>query len=266
MIVIEQKGLGMIRYRRGYFSTPENIETLTNKLRVNDILRVYSDFGTSCDCPYLIYSQTALTVRIDLTKGLDAVLSGTDRLFHRGLRAAEKIRDRISIVTNTDQASTEFLRLYNSFARAKGGVPSLSPGRLRAYSKVSDICVLYLDDRPMSTLVTIKDRSSKCAINMFTASRRFENKADADLCGHLNRYLHWWEMQNCHSQGMEVHDLGFLYRDPSHPFNRFKLSFGGDVVSLHCYTFAGVGKLARLAVEGYSRLAASRLGGLFRHF
>jgi hypothetical protein len=266
VVVIEQSLFGLCRYRRGYFSTLKDVNELAPTLGLSDVLRLYCDSHLNHKYPQLILSQSASTVRVDLTKGVEAVFAGANQLFRRCIRAAEKLQNGIRVATNTPQAKTDFLKLYNSFAVAKGGVPKLSVDGFRPYANLAETSVLYLDDRPMSAVVTIKDPSSKCAINMFTTTRRFESKTDAELCGRLNRYLHWLELGKCFSEGLEAYDLGFLYRDLGHPFNRFKLSFGGRVVSLYCYTFAGAGRFARLAVDAYSWISTSRLAGLVRHF
>lgn len=266
MVIIKQTAFAIIRYQKVFFPTPPELDTLIGKIAINDLIKVYCEQPDLADRPSTAHVYPVRTVRVDLTRGSEAVFKGMNRLCHRGVRFAEKMGDRIKIVKNTTQATSDFLDLYNSFARAKGGVPKLSRRAFSPYLTVADVCTLYLDDRPTVGLVTVKDHGAGYALNMFAASRRFDGKADADACGHLNRYLHWWEMRNCLVEGFKVQDFGFLYGDPGHPFNQFKVAFGGDVIDLFCYTFARMGAMAKGAIEAYRRVGTSRLGGILGHY
>jgi lipid II:glycine glycyltransferase (peptidoglycan interpeptide bridge formation enzyme) len=90
---------------------------------------------------------------------------------------------------------------------------------------------------------------------------------DPALCGALNRYLHWHEMQNYKACGIEWYDFGGIGHQAPHQtkFNQFRLSFGGTIVSGHHYTFAGAGAAARLCLRAYKGITRSAAAWMVPH-
>lgn len=261
MVVLEQTLFGFVRYRKVFFPTLEEINSLTAKLAVNDVLRFQYDKGEPFASPYLVESFPVSSVCIDLTQDVDAILKGMDRRTARYLRAAEKLPGQIEVKTNTEAVIEHYLEVYNDFARAKGRVPKLSRRLLDLYRPVSDIFVLYFEGRAMCAHLTVKDDSSKRLYSMFGGNRRLESKAAADLCGKLERYLFWHEIRSYQARGMELYSLGGIaHEDVNAPFNQFKLRFGGIVLTEESYTFAGVPAIGRFGLAAYKKLRNSRAG------
>jgi hypothetical protein len=202
-------------------------------------------------------------VCIDLTQDVDTILKGMDRRTARYLRAAERLPGHIEVRTNTESVIDHYLQVYNDFAQAKGRVPKLSRRLLDLYRPVSDIFVLYFEGRPMCAHLTVRDDGTKRLYSMFGGNRRLQSKADADLCGKLERYLFWHEIRSYQAHGMELYSLGGIaHEDLSAPFNQFKLRFGGIVLTEESYTFAGSPGLARFGFAAYKKLRNSRVAGL----
>lgn len=259
MVVLEQTLFGFLRYRKVFFPTLEGITSLTAKLAVNDVIRFQYKTGETFDSPYLVESFPVSSVCIDLTQDPDAILKAMDRRSGRYLRAAEKLASRIEVAMNTEPVTEDYLEVYNAFARVKGRVPKLSRRVVDLYRPVSDIFVLYFDGRAMCAHLTVKDEEAKRLYSMFGGNRRLESKADADLCGKLERFLFWHEIRSYQARGMELYSLGGIaHEDLNAPFNQFKLRFGGVVLTEYSYTFSGAPKLARFGLAAYKRLRNSR--------
>jgi hypothetical protein len=267
VIVLTHRLVGLLRYDKAFFATPEEVERMTERLAINQAVRLYCDLAWRKNFRNLVHSMPTCTVRVDLTKSLDAVFKAMDRKSCRyPIRAAEKLRDQMSIVVNGPEAQSEFFRLYNSFAAAKGNVPKISLPVVRNYAQVSDIYVLYLNNYSRCAHMVIKDEARKAALLMFSASRRLEPTAEADQSGTLNRYLHWFELQRYHALGYELYDFGGLFKERNYPSNRFKLSFGGVVEEGSMCTFSGAGMLARAVVAAYQRIGESTAARFMHHF
>jgi hypothetical protein len=268
MLVMDQR-LGVIfRYRKAYFPTLQQARELSGSLAVNDIVRFEHPACDSLDASRSLVERFPVsTVCVDLDQEPESLLKGMDRNCRKGLRIAEELASQISIIQNEPMSVEHCLSLYNSFALAKGRVPVLSRDRLLAYAQVCDVFVLYLDGREMCAHVTLYDSTVERAIVLISASRRFEGKEEGDLCGALNRYLHWHEFSVYKQRGAKVYDFGGIgHENPrSAPFNRFKMSFGGHIVSEYSYTFAGARFLGRLGAASYNKLRKSRAAWLVPH-
>jgi Acetyltransferase (GNAT) domain len=268
MVILQRRLLGGFRYRKVYFPTAEAIVELTSGLTIKDILHFHYPGDPISKTKYLVERSPFSTVIIDLRDSVGSLLAATDRRgCRRPLRRAEQMRGRVRIAEGGEAAIVDFLRLYNDFARAKGGVQGLSERGLRRYVGVSDLRVLYLDERPMCGHVMLCDGESRRVVGVFTANRRLESAQDAVLCGTLNRYLHWHEIQHYKSRGIEWYDFGGIaHQAPRQAkFNQFRLSFGGAIVSGHRYTFAGAGVLARRWLRAYEALSRSAAAWMVPH-
>jgi hypothetical protein len=202
-------------------------------------------------------------VWIDLTQDLETIREAMDQRSGRYLRAAERLAGRIDVRANTEAVRNDYLNVYHAFAQAKGRVPRLSRRVLELYRPVSDVFVLYFDGRAMCAHLTVKDVEARSVYSMFGGNRRLESKADGDLCGKLERYLFWHEIQTYKACGMKLYSLGGIAHDNlGAPFNQFKLRFGGTVLTEQSYTFSGAPKLVRLGLAAYRRLRTSRASRL----
>lgn len=268
MVILERRLLGVFRYRKVYFPTVAAISDLVSKMAINDILRFYYPGGVLKPTRHLVERSPFSTVIVDLRESLEALMAAMDRRdCRRPLRRAEQMSGRVRIAECGETASADFLTLYNGLARAKGRMQGLWARNLRRYLAAADLRVLYLDGRPMCGHVTLCDGESRRAVGVFTANRRLESAEDGALCGALNRYLHWHEMQQYKARGVEWYDFGGIGHEAPRQtkFNRFRISFGGEIVSGNRYTFAGVGGAARLCLHAYERLGRSPMAWATPH-
>jgi len=266
MIVLQQRLFGVFRYRRAYFPSEAEVESLLRDLGTNDILRFYLPAADRPASPQLVDRFSELTLLIDLAQGPDALFMGMRRDGRYRIRQAQRLADRMRIDSNSKVAREDFFELYNSFARSKPRVPILSRRAFEVYASISDIWVIYLDDAPMCAHLNLKDEGSKQVIGVFAAGRRLETGVNPEVCSMLNRYLFWWEFQEYCRSGFRSYDFGGLHPHSPRitPYNQFKLSFGGQIVHQHCYTFSGTRRLAQLGVNLYFLLRSSRAARLLR--
>jgi len=232
-------------------------------LRVNEIVRLNYNFPDPPNTSYLIESHPVSSVQIDLNRSREAIFDAINSTGRNEIRAIEKLGNRVAIAANNEGVITDYLDVYNSFARAKGDVPPVTPSVVETYSRASDIFVLYLDGRPMCGHLTVRDDDAKRAYSLFCGNRRLESKADAAICGKLARYLFWHEICLYRARGMEIYELGGIaHNDLAARFNTLKLSLGGQIVTEYCHTFSGSSSIARLVLLIYNRLRRSRASAL----
>lgn len=266
MVIVEHQLLKLLRYRKAFFPTPEQVHQLADEMGPCDIvrLRCQADERVSKH-PRLIEEMPTATVCIDLTQSLDAILASMKaNPCRRNIRQAEKMADRIRIEVNEPGTPRAFLSLFNDFARRKGTVPRLSWRTLQKYLRFSDLWMLYFDEQLLCGHGMLRDADSGRVFLMFSANRRFEGSEISALTGVLNRYLHWQEIQRYRDEGMKIYDFGGISHENPHAqgFNQFKVSFGGEITSERSYTFAPAGRLAKLGIDTYKRLRTEGIFGL----
>ncbi|MFY9688780.1 MAG: GNAT family N-acetyltransferase, partial [Candidatus Acidiferrales bacterium] len=164
---------------------------------------------------------------------------------------------RVEIEIGTAKALGDFLTVYNAFAEMKK-LPKLPAPWLREYSSCGEALVLYLNGMPLCCHLVLCDPEKRIVRLMFSGSRRLDTAEDASACGALNRYLHWHELQRYHAQGFATFDFGGIWH-PEDPISRFKLSFGGSVVSEYYYLFSGTRWLASFGNAVYEKLLRRRV-------
>ena len=202
------------------------------------------------------------TTCVDMSQDTQAVLKMMSRRTRERIRQVDKMQDHLSIESNTERVTSDFLDLYTSLSRAKSSVPRLSERSLAHYAAVSDVFVLYLEGRPMCGHVLLPDPAAGRVRLLFSASRRLEDTVEANLCGNLNRYLHWHEMKTYAERGLPLYDFrGFCHSEwnkgETDPIDRFKLSFGSIVMEDHYYELIGSRWLGWLALRLHNNLLSA---------
>jgi Acetyltransferase (GNAT) domain len=193
---------------------------------------------------------------INLSAGPDAVLNGMKRKSCRyEIRRAEKMLGRVAIEVGSERANRDFLAVYNEFTKAKG-LPELHPRWMHDNSARSETLVLYLDGEPLCSHLLLRDRETSIVRLLYSGSQRLESPEQAAACGALNRYLHWQEIHRYYTQGFQTFDFGGLGRPES--IARFKLSFGGTVLTQHFYLLSGVPWMARIGNLVYEQILRRR--------
>ncbi|HJU10262.1 MAG TPA: GNAT family N-acetyltransferase, partial [Candidatus Binataceae bacterium] len=239
-------------YRKVFLARADQLAELVRDLGPFDILRAFWQL----DAPHGVYpifrTQTESTY-VDLSKGEQAIYAGMHTNCRYKVRRAEKMRDRIEVVMNTDAARSDFLSFYNAFARNKGKMQLLKAHRFDEYLPHCDVFMLYFDGQPTCGRLVLRDEESGIALMLYSGTRRFDEGADTITVGLLNRYLHWHEMKTYQAAGMEKYDFGGtggIYRSVTN----FKLSFGGRSITSNYLLCAGAAPgVWKLAHSLYAR-------------
>lgn len=249
MVTIERRIHRLVRYRKFWFPSRAQAMEISQSLRVDDLARFFAVFPALDNLPHVVERYMMPTLWIDLTAGPEALLRGMKKKSCRCvIQRAEKILHRVAIEIGSEKANRDFLAVYNDFTHTKN-LPGLSSRWIPENSTHSETLMLYLDGKPLCGHVVLRDPEAGMVRPLYSGSRRLDSPEQATVCGTLNRYLHWYEMQRYHTQGFATYDFGGLFQAP---IARFKLSFGGIVLPQHYYLVSGlqwVAKLGKLVSE-----------------
>jgi hypothetical protein len=258
MVTIERRVHRLLRYRKFWFPSRAQAAEISKCLRPDDVVRLFAVSPALDAVPHLVEQYKLATLWIDLSVGTDAVLNGMDKKSCRyEIRRAEKMLSRVAIETNSEKSNSDFLTVYNNFNCAKG-LPQLRADWIQENSAHCETFVLYLDGEALCGHLLLKDQETSIVRLIYSGSRRLESPEHAAACGALNRYLHWLEMQRYSAQGFKTFDFGGLGH-PQESISRFKLSFGGSILTQHFYLLSGmqwVAKLGQFVYRGILRRRA----------
>jgi hypothetical protein len=253
MLVFERTVAGVIRYRRVFFPRYDQLIELVKDLRASDVVRVFSAPAIYSSKVRPIVRSERQTTFVDLSKGQDAIYAAMPSGCRYKVRRAQRMRDRIDIAMNTGAAVSDFMELYNRFARAKRNLPILTPQRFNEYMPYADVFMLYFDGRPTCGRLVLRDVEARTALMLHSGSRRLEAGVDTITVGLLNRYLHWHEMKTYQAAGLERYDFGGA-GTATPTVTQFKRSFGGHLIKYHYAVYAGTARIAwGLAHSLYTR-------------
>ncbi|HZO80380.1 MAG TPA: GNAT family N-acetyltransferase [Candidatus Binataceae bacterium] len=254
MVTIDKKLGGLIPYRTVFFPGASALARALDSLKPHQIARFFWTGAKLDHSRFVVGHQTSTTICIEAQRPLDAILKDMSQSTRRKLRQAEMLSDRVRIVRNGPDASRDFLALYNNFVRSKRtGVSPISESLLRLYAASSDIFLLYLDGAALCGHLNLLDAEAGRERLLFSASRRFDDPETARLCSLLNCHLHWHELRSYREEGLSTYDLGGFSNGANTGLDRFKASFGGQLLEEHTYLCAGSPRVAR----GLLRLCAS---------
>jgi hypothetical protein len=244
MVKIERRVHRLLRDRNFWFPSPAQAMEISKSLRPNDVVRFFGVSPALDTVSHLVDHQKMRSLWIDLFAGPDAVLNGMKRKSCRyEIHRAEKMLGRVVIEIGSVKANHDFLAVYNDFACAKG-LPALSVDWIQEHSAHCETLVLYLAGEPLCSHLLLRDPQASIVRLLYSGSRRLKSPEHAAACGALNRYLHWHEMQHYYNQGFMTFDFGGVGQPES--ITRFKLSFGGTVLTQHFYLLSGMQWIARL--------------------
>jgi Acetyltransferase (GNAT) domain len=240
LILIERAIARVLRYRKVFFASEDQLADLTKDLQARDFLRSFSPASILSTDVRLVYQRKQKTAFVDLTKNEAAIFADMHASCRYKIRRAEKLGGRIKIGVNTDAVRQDFMILNDAFVRNKRVVRPLKPHRLAEYLPHCDIFVLYYDGIPACGRLVLRDEETRTALMMFSPTRRFFPGADTITIGLVNRYLHWYEMKNYRALGLEKYDFGGL--GPA-SLAQFKMSFGAQPASFNYCVYSGAARL-----------------------
>jgi hypothetical protein len=254
MIIIDRRLGGILPYRTVFFPTGAALQEAADRLRPIELAQFFYT-SANLDDRRVLRRYIEITACIDLREPIDLLLKRMAVRTRERIRQAERFGSRVNLVRNDDNAFREFLELYDSLARSKTGFHS--DGReVSKYRQNSDVFVLYLDKSPILSHAMLRDCESGRVRLLHSVSRRFDDEETARLCGILNRFLHWHEMRLYRQEGFENYDFGGISADETDGTRRFKLSFGGRVVTENSFLCSGTPWLGQIIQGLFESLSA----------
>jgi hypothetical protein len=256
VIDVRRRLKGILPYRTIYFPTESTVREIVANLNPTAIARL---FFTSLEVDHarcLVSRYVTATTCLNLRNSLEALGGATDATCRRQIRRAEKIDGRFTIERNSPRAAQDFLTLLNDLANLKEGVSSISSRMLTLLERNVDVFMLYLDGQPNCGHILLRDAEAGRARLLHSANRRLQEPEKARLCGDLNRFLHWHEVQVYRDEGLQLYDFGGISEDRTDGIARFKISFGGDLLREYTYLCAGFPWLGH-AVKGVYEFCTS---------
>jgi lipid II:glycine glycyltransferase (peptidoglycan interpeptide bridge formation enzyme) len=164
------------------------------------------------------------------------------------VRRAEKLGERVTVRSNDANARKDFIDIYNRFVDHKGfGVRTITWARMAKFEGLYDVFVAYIDSKPLSVQLVLRDRDEGWAMDMMSANEEPDGDESRTLIGLANRYLHWHIQRFYKQSGFALYDFGGIDPEKLPSITSFKLSFGGDVVTIYNYVITG--SLARVAIS-----------------
>lgn len=168
--------------------------------------------------------------------------------WRRKVRKAERLADRLVVKKNVDNARADFLAMHNRFIGQKGmRARPLTWERMAKFDGLYDVFTAYVDGKPFASKLTLRDEDERRIEMLFAVSARLDGDVDSALVGCVNRYLFWHVMRHYKESGFTAYNFAGINPTELPTITRFKLSFGGEVVTL--YNYVAAGRVARNAIK-----------------
>lgn len=263
MVVIEWWGRGPYRAREVLLASVDEVARLTTPRRPHVLTTFRHAMCGPSEGPRGLAMRLVPTTCIDLTKEPDDLLKRMSGSCRYEIRVAERLGDRLRISSDWSSAASDFLALHTDFMQWRRFGRPMTPYRLRRYMRSSDLFVAYLDGKPLSGHLVVRDGARRRTRMHVSASARHHGGEGAKWSAAANRYLHWHEILFYRSAGFLVYDFGGFIEDQNGPSSvgYFKLPFGGYREEGRSFEVAGSLpraslKLKRLAAAGRRALAS----------
>jgi hypothetical protein len=262
MICVERRGLlGLLRERRLFYAQPGCLTGRETRPPRNELVSLVAcpqplEAGANC-----VVARRQYTVCIDLRQPAEAVFKSFNATTRTAVRQSQSMQQSIEVSINGKCARHHFLELANRTRKGRGLPPSSRlNGTLERYGSRVDLWVLHHGGKAMCGHVILTDPDAGRARLLYSVSRRFEGRDEYRLCGVLNRYLHWREIEHYQSADIAAYDLGGIddhYQEST--VSHFKLSFGGAIQTEYSYLIAGMKTAGLLGVVLWQRITGHRL-------
>lgn len=196
-----------------------------------DSLKIVSYLQTNYSRRKLFFIRTKFyTIRIDLTKSINELYDGFSKETKYEIRRAE--RDGINVIYNYNERS--FLKIYNAFAEKKG-LNKITIDKLNSFKNHLLISASISNNEISSVHLYLCDGE---IARLLYSARNIDCHLKNSEIGRANRYLHYKDILFFKDLNYKIYDLGG-YADSDDEnlvgINKFKLSFGGNIVEMHHY-------------------------------
>src|SRR5580704_14080056 len=194
MVIIDRKLGGLLPYKTVFFPSDALLAEQTERSKPTQLSRLFWTATELKRASCVVRHQPSATICVDLNGTADTLSKGVNKNTRYEIRQAEKLGQRLRIGRNGNERTEQFLAIYNDLVRAKPELVTINHHALNRYEGHADTFIVYLDERPVCGHVLLRDTEIGRARLLYSASRRFEDREAARLCGILNRFLHWHEI------------------------------------------------------------------------
>lgn len=174
------------------------------------------------------------TVNILLDKSLEEIFNGFTSTVKNEIRRGERENIKFGFIYDIEK----FKRFYNSFAFEKE-IPKLDEALFYGYKdKLCITCATYKNEI-LSAHAYVVDKQAGITRLLYSSSIRLIEDVDSNFISRANKYLHFKDMEYFKTNGYLIYDFGgYAYNTieiQKQGINKFKLSFGGEVVKYFDY-------------------------------
>jgi hypothetical protein len=132
----------------------------------------------------------------------------------------------------------KFAKFYNDFAMERR-INLLNVCRLYEMRNCIKLSYAVIGNEEIAGHSYLVDEELGIVRLMHSASRRLDDQFDKQLSARINKYLHYKDMLYFREKGFKIYDFGGYANNTSdiglQGINRFKLSFGGEVIKCNNY-------------------------------
>lgn len=262
MVGIERRLFGFLRERRFFYAEQGNLTRRETNPSATEVISLVAcpepmEVGTGC-----LAARRQFTTCVDLARPTDVVFSQFNATARNSIRQSQRMEHEVVIRRNDEASVADFVSLFGSLQEVKRiKRASRLATTLQRYRAIADIWVMTYKDDATCGHVVLKDEQAAKVRLAYSASRRFDGPEERKLCGMLNRYLHWREMECYQSAGFAAYDFGGIDSNQraGDSLSSFKLSFGGGVQEEYHYLITRAKIAGSLAVWLWERATGHRL-------
>lgn len=205
------------------------------KIDYSDALRFVFYYRIRTDQNYFGFvKKNYYTIDNVLNKPIKEIFNDYSSTVKNEIRRSEKENVKTGFISSID----EFLKFHNTFASAKG-VSKADRELLFAYKSNLLITCASLGEKILCAHAYILDKDAGITRLLFSSSIRFTENANLNSIGRANKYLHYKDMEYFINNGYLIYDFGGYANNTLDKqrdgINKFKLSFGGEIVRYYDY-------------------------------
>lgn len=185
------------------------------------------------------------TIYTDLTSSEEELNAKISKNFRYEIRRAQREEIGIFFYSGTEALESpdileQFEQTYNKMFAEKNMGNKLNMKYVMA-ALLADAMVLSVaadrDGRILVFHAYVTDETN--ALLLYSASKLWEEKELGNLIGYANKYLHWQDMCYMKRSGRKNFEWGGISsKDEPNGIDKFKMSFGGEVIQLKNCIFA----------------------------
>ena len=194
----------------------------------------------------VLKEQTSL---INLKKTNEELFNQINSTFKRHIQRAEKTGITVKVdYTPTVEKCHQIINEFSGFASHKK--IAWNPRRIRALQQINKLIIseAFYKDKKLVTHVYLHDTSRVVLLHSYHQNKNEEE----ELRGVANKFLHWQDISNFKSYGLELYDFGGINIEQHPGISSFKLAFGGNVVD--GFSYIETSPLLERLIDLYKRL------------